>query len=197
MRKALVSLFAILALTGCVAPGARDRQPDPGDADQLAPTAGSSIAPAGAAVAATDLPAREPFSLPVDADIAPISLANPPADAARAFELCRIHDWVDRKGPEVIAGIGRIDRAREAVHYARLTGLEPEIQSESPAWMAQFRGEIRVDWELAFIDPTCIVVGGDGGFFGTGPVKQVGSDVTITPQPVKQEPDRALPPPQP
>ena len=49
------------------------------------------------------------------------------------------------------------------------------------------RGEI-------WVDPTCIVVKGDGGFYATGPVMILSSDVTVTQLPAKQKPDLALPP---
>jgi hypothetical protein len=136
-------------------------------------------------------------SFAVDSRVEPISLANPPAAAATAFEICRVGDWVARYGPEVISGAGRIDRARDAVRYVPLTGREPEIQTDDPAWIIQFRGEIRVDWSLVFTDPVCIVVDGTGGFHGTGPVRVVGTDAVITPQPVAFLPDLALPPPLP
>jgi hypothetical protein len=128
-----------------------------------------------------------------------VSLSHPPADAARAFELCSVRGWVEAKGIDVIRGIGRIDHADEAFHYARLTGNEPELQSDKPAWIVQFRGDIRMAMSnIVYVDPVCIVVdGGDGGFFTTGTVREVGSGVVRTPQPVPMEPDRALPPPQP
>lgn len=142
---------------------------------------------AGSAPTAGSVPA-------VDPRVEPISLANPPAAAGPAFEICRIRDWVARYGPEVISGAGRIDRARDAVHYVALTGREPEIQIDEPAWIVQFRGDIRVDWHLVFTDPVCIVVNGAGGFHGTGPVRVVDTGAVITPQPAASVPDLALPP---
>lgn len=194
MRAVAATIVVLLALSGCVAPVAEDSGAGQGAGDQAGAQVVSSVAPADDAVVAESTPAAEPAAIPVDTTIDPVSLSNPPADAERALELCRVRDWIDRNGTDVIAGMGKIDRAKDAVHYARLTGLEPELQSDRPAWLVQFRGDIRVDWELVFTDPICIVVDGDGGFFGTGPVRQVGTDVTVTPQPAKQEPDRALPP---
>jgi hypothetical protein len=134
-----------------------------------------------------------------EAAISPVSLSRPPADAARAFEVCSVRGWVDQRGIGVIAGLGRVPHAIDAPHYARLTGREPELQSNKPAWIVQFRGEIRMPWSnTVYVDPACIVVdGGDGGFFSTGATRDVGSEVTTTPRPVAAEPDRTLPPPRP
>jgi hypothetical protein len=194
VRAITAAVVALLALAGCVAPVAEDSGSGQGAGGQPGAQVVSSHAPADDAVIAGSSPPVEPAAVPVDTTIDPVSLSRPPADAERALELCRVRDWVDRNGADVIAGMGKIEHAKDAVHYARLTGLEPELQSDRPAWIVQFRGDIRVDWELVFTDPVCIVVDGDGGFFGTGPVRQVGTEVMFTPQPAKQEPDRALPP---
>ena len=138
-------------------------------------------------------------ALPVDPAIQPVSVSNPPAAAARTFEVCLVNELVARNGIGVIAGIGRIDHASDAIHYARLTRREPELQTDKPAWLVQFRGDIRLPGGgRAFVDPTCIVVeGGDGGFFATGGVRDPASGNASTPLPDAVSPDRALPPPMP
>jgi hypothetical protein len=157
--------------------------------------AGQGFVPLGSSPGPTDAAVVTAASPPPGT----VSLSHPPADAARAFELCSVRGWVDAKGMDVIAGIGRIDHANEAFHYARLTGNEPELQNDKPAWIVQFRGDIRMAMSnIVYVAPACIVVdGGDGGFFSTGTVKEIGSEVIRTPQPVPAEPDRELPPPQP
>ena len=138
-------------------------------------------------------------ALPVDPAIQAVSVSNPPAAAARTFEVCLVNELVARNGIGVIAGIGRIDHASDAIHYARLTRREPELQTDKPAWLVQFRGDIRLPGGgRAFVDPTCIVVeGGDGGFFATGGVRDPVSGSVSTPLPDVVSPDRALPPPLP
>jgi hypothetical protein len=135
----------------------------------------------------------------LDRTIAPLSISKPPGDASRAFEVCSVEQWVDRKGLGVVAGIGRIDRASDAPHYARLSGREPEIHSEKPAWIVQFSGDIRMPWSnQIYVDPACIVVeGGEGGFFATGGVRELGSDEVREAPSDAIQPDRALPPPVP
>jgi hypothetical protein len=135
----------------------------------------------------------------VDQAIEPVSISKPPTDAARTFEMCGVQQWIDRNGIEVVAGLGRIDHAMDALHYVRLTGREPELKSDSAAWIVQFRGDIRMAWSnTIYMDPACIVVdGGDGGFFGTGGVRELGSDVVREPPADAVQPDRALPPPKP
>jgi hypothetical protein len=192
MSRVFVTLLTLAALAGCVADG---------PVDPLRPVVTERPTAATAESAENTVPPPDaPTGGPkVAVEPAPVSLSQPPVDAARAFELCAVRGWVERDGIDVIAGIGRIDHAYDAAHYARLTGREPELQSDQPAWIVQFRGDIRMAWSnTVYVDPTCIVVeGGDGGFFGTGTVREVGSGVTRTPQPVPAEPDRLLPPPQP
>jgi predicted small lipoprotein YifL len=197
MSRVFVALLALAALAGCAAHGPVDPLRPVVTERPAAATADSSVGPAENAVAPSDAPSGAPGT--VQPVIAPVSVSRPPAEAARAFEVCSVPGWVDRNGIDVIAGIGRISHANEAAHYARLTGREPELQSDKPAWIVQFRGDIRMPWSnTIYVDPACVVVdGGDGGFFGTGGVREVGSDVTRTPQPIAAEPDRLLPPPQP
>jgi len=135
----------------------------------------------------------------VDPLVEPVSLSSPPPGAARTFELCGIRQWVDRNGLEVIAGLGRIDHATDAFHYVRLTQTEPELESERPAWIVSFRGDIRMARSnTLYLNPACIVVdGGDGGFFGSGGTRQLGSEPPSRPPLVPVEPDRALPSPLP
>lgn len=130
--------------------------------------------------------------LPVDASIEPVSLSDPSSEAADALRICQVADNI---GADMVSGMGRIDHARDAVRYASLTGVEPEIQTDAPAWIVTFKGEVPMPMSgETWIDPTCIVVGGDGGFYATGPVKILSSDVTVTPLPGKQKPGLALPP---
>jgi hypothetical protein len=130
--------------------------------------------------------------LPIDASIAAVSLSDPSPEAADALRICQV---TENLGPDLVSGMGRIDHAREVVRYAPLTGLEPEIKTDAPAWIVTFKGEVPMPMTgEIWIDPTCIVVGGDGGFYATGPVQILSSKVTVTPVPAKQQPDLALPP---
>lgn len=185
----LAAVLTLALLVGCDAHG-------PVDQSRPVITERPAASPVDRSVAPADIAES---GVSVEAAITPVSLSQPPADAARAFDVCSVRGWVDQKGIGVIAGLGRTEHAIDAPHYARLTGREPELQSEKPAWIVQFRGEIRMPWSnTVYVDPACIVVdGGDGGFFSTGAAREVGSEVTTTPRPVAAEPDRTLPPPRP
>lgn len=126
--------------------------------------------------------------------IEPVSLSHPSPEAAAALRICQ----VDTIGPDMVSGMGRIPHARDAVRYAPLTGLEPEIQTDAPGWIVTFNGEVPMpkSGEI-WIDPTCIVVGGDGGMYATGPVENTSTHLAVTPLPAKKQPDLALPPLQP
>jgi hypothetical protein len=198
VTRVFVVVLALAAVTGCAAHGPVDEFRPVVTEPPTATTADSSLGPAESGVGLSpDQPTGPPNV--VEGVIAPVSLSQPTPAAARAFELCLVRGWVERSGINVIAGIGRIDHAYEAAHYARLTGREPELQSDKPAWIVQFRGDIRMALSnTVYVDPACVVVeGGDGGFFGTGTVNEVGAGVSRTRQPVAAEPDRLLPPPQP
>ena len=164
--------------------------------------AGSSPASSAGSSDASATPASDPTGategVPIDPTVAPVSLSNPPADAARAFEVCLVPEIVSRYGSAAITGLGRIEHASDAPRYARLSARNPELQSDRPAWVVQFRGDIRLPGGLTYLDPTCIVVdGGDGGFFGTGGVRDSVSGAVSTPLPDASTPELALPPPNP
>lgn len=136
-----------------------------------------------------------PTGRPIDPAITPVSVSDPFSAAGRALRDCLADQYL---GPIAITGIGRIPHARDAVRYVPLTGLEPEIQTDDPAWIITYSGEVPMlkggeDW----IDPTCIVVAGHGGFYATGPVRNLGSGVVTAPVPPLVEPDLVLPSPLP
>ncbi len=193
MKRTLTLMVLALGVMACTDPAAAVPGSSIGAAS---PMPGTTIAADVPKPAATE---EAPAAPAVDASIAAISLSKPPAEAARAFELCLVNEWVAASGSDVISGLGHIDHATDALHYARLTGRDPELKSDSGAWMVQFKGDIRIPWsDTIYVDPTCIVVdGGDGGFFGTGGVRQVGSDAVRQPPADSSTPDRALPAPKP
>jgi hypothetical protein len=199
MNRAMILILGAFALSmGCLAPV----PPIPSNAEP----APASVPPRSASRVAEVAESTDPTGTidtpsvtAVDPAVEPVSLSSPPPQAARTFELCLIRGWVDRNGPDVIAGMGRIDHATDAFHYVRLTQTEPELQSDRPAWIVSFRGDIRMAWSnTIYVNPACIVVnGGDGGFFGNGGVRQLGSEAPRLPPIVPVEPDRALPAPLP
>ncbi len=129
---------------------------------------------------------------PIDRSIEPVSLSKPSAEAAEALRICQVLEY---HGADKVGGMGRIPHARDAIHYAPLTGKEPEIDTDDPAWLITFRGELQMPrLQEVWIDPTCVVVGGDGGVFGTGPIRVNSTGETKQPPADELQPDRALPP---
>ena len=127
---------------------------------------------------------------PVDTSIAPVSLSNPSPEARQVLDLCQVTpDHVN-----AVAGMGQIPHARDATHYAGLVGVEPQIQTDAPAWIVQLRGPI--DFRIAnqtWIDPVCIVVNGAQLFYAVGPTRSDIDGTISTPLPAAP-PDRSLPP---
>ena len=78
--------------------------PSAGPSVSVAPAPSASATPAADATDATD-------GVPIDPAVAPVSLSDPPADAARAFEVCLVPEIVSRYGSAAITGFGRIGHA--------------------------------------------------------------------------------------
>lgn len=107
------------------------------------------------------------------------------------MEFCR----VGVLGEDAIAGMGRIGSATLTHDYATLTGLEPELQVDGPAWVIQFRGDVmqlRPVGEV-WVDPICVVIDGSGGFYATGGYRTADGALR-TPAPVDVPPRYSLPP---
>lgn len=82
--------------------------------------------------------------------------------AKTALELCGLLDYMD-----YVAGIGRIDRARDAVKYAPFYGTEPDLRTDAPAWVITTKGEVPLRGVLA-VEPTCVVVDDEAAWLLTG-----------------------------
>jgi hypothetical protein len=111
---------------------------------------------AGLAGCADDVPS------PTVPPLAVVSGTAMPPDAEAALKMCFV-PWGQ------IAGIGLVPHARDAWWYVPLSGREPEIQTDAPAWLIQVRGPLQapLDPEIA-VDPTCVVIAGQYTLFGTG-----------------------------
>lgn len=168
---------------GCGAPIA-SRTPSAEPSPSIRPTT----------AAATDAPTPSAWlpssALPVDPAIDPISRSSPSAEAEAAMEACNVAGI----GIDAISGMGLLDAATHARTYAPLTGREPELMNDSPAWMIQFKGEVPMplhQYEV-WIDPICIVIDGASHWYATGPV--AGPHGTVPPLPVDDAPTLSLPP---
>jgi hypothetical protein len=129
----------------------------------------------------------------VDNNIEPVVLTNPSADAAIAIRLCGVEDRADQ-----VVGMGRVTPGRSAPNYVPLTGREPEIDTDEPAWVVEFAGELRFFTRsnagvVTATDPVCVVVAGEPYWFLTGPFRTAQGDMTIPAGP-ETTPSLALPP---
>lgn len=131
------------------------------------------------------------MSSTLEPTISPISISNPSPGAKDAFEKCHIGDMIPI---EKVAGMGQVPSAKDLLHYVPLTGREPQLQEESPAWVIQITGELRQRGNEIWIDPTCIVTANDLGFYATGPVRSMETGQVLEPEPPSKRPDRSLPP---
>lgn len=127
---------------------------------------------------------------PVDANLAAVSRSKPEADAQAALDACN----VTKDRLDTIAGMARVEKARDVQRYVVLTGREPNLKSDSPTWVIQFRGEIYMPREAqTWIAPICVMVeGGDSGYFATGDVIMLDGK-RVSPEPGPVSPSLALP----
>jgi len=133
----------------------------------------------------------------VGSDLTAVSRSSPDASASAALDLCSITDTTSAMGPrgalgiDVVVGMGFVTHARDAVKYVRLAGVEPEIQTDHPAWLIATKGPIQLPLGPKMWNPTCVVIDGEANWFITGDYEDDG--VIVTPLPLKAEPVFALP----
>jgi hypothetical protein len=171
VKLALV-IAAMVALTAaCVAPGA-----------SAAPTTNNPTA--------SSLP---PSSAPGATDLVAVSASSPDPAAAKVLERCNIALY----GTDHVSGMGMISKASDLPHYVSLTGREPVLSFDGPAWIVAFKGQIAMPkLNEIWIDPVCVVVdspdAGLSGFYATGGWVASSGEVH-TPLPAILPPDRPLP----
>lgn len=136
-------------------------------------------------VTSSQPPSSGTGDLPVDTSLKPVSRSRPAADAKAAVEACWPLDDPN------IGGAALIRSANEAGRYAPFVGTEPELQSDDPIWLVQYRGEYELRG-VVMIDPTCAVVEGTPVLFLTHGARQ--GDKVVEAPPPKSPPSMALPP---
>jgi hypothetical protein len=157
--------------------------------------AGCAAASGSPGLAPTETPAAPTSStingLPVDPAIQPVSVSSPSPDAAAALERCGVAQY----GIKLVAGMGLLAHASDLPAYAPMTGLEPELASDRPTWLIQFRGELPMPTSReVWVDPICVVIDGEGGFFATGPVRHLDTGTITAPPAPKRPPTLRVPP---
>lgn len=128
-----------------------------------------------------------PISPPVDDGLEPVSLTHLSAGAKEALTLCVREGEIG-----LVAGMAELASARDVPRYGWFFGKPPELQTDAPAWVVQFAGDVPGRYGTDH-DPTCVVINGVRTVFGTGGhtnldgKRQARSDMA-------RAPDLALPP---
>ena len=130
-------------------------------------------------------------------DLAAVSKSDPSPDASIALDACSITDTkgvFGKNGPlgiDLVVGMGQVPHARDAAKYVRLAGVEPEIQTDDPAWLIVVSGPIQLPLGPKMWDATCVYVDGTATWFITGNHEEDGK--LLTPAPLPGTPAMALP----
>lgn len=176
-RSRLVVLAAMIFVGGCVASGT----------GRLALPEASSTGPNAPTVLATETPPPSGTpapSRPIDPSLTPVSRSNPGPEAQVVLELCGLD-------PTLVSAMAKVSKARDLPEYVRLTGKEPEIQVDKPAWVVTYAGRVILPRALGWADdPICVVIDGVRTVFLSG--RHGRGDLESAPLPVP-EPPLALP----
>jgi hypothetical protein len=148
-------------------------------------------APASPATLPSPTPTIETSTAPPLTSVAPVSASKPSAGAADAFAKCHIGDLILIGR---VTGMGQIASAKNLAHYVPLTGREPQLAEDGPAWIIQIRGDVPQPGGEVWTDPTCVVTQSEFGYFATGPVRNTATGKVVTPEPPTTPPDTKLPP---
>jgi hypothetical protein len=85
-------------------------------------------------------------------------------------------------GLNLVVAMGLVPSARDVPKYAPFDGVEPELQTDKPAWVIRTRGVVQLPLAPASTDPTCVVISGVGTWFATGSVETaIGGQETARP----------------
>jgi hypothetical protein len=123
----------------------------------------------------------------VDDSLAPVSLSHPSDDAKEALRLC-----VGDK-EKLVAGMALLKSAREVPRYGWWFGNPPELDTDAPAWVVQFAGDLPRRNGGTLHDPTCVVIDGVNWMFATG--GSSAADGKVEPRSDLAKPPEALLPP--
>ena len=161
MRPLLAFVVAAIIASSCTASRA-----DPG---AITPTDKPTSSGSSEAMATIEPAPSRPPSPPVDPSIAPVSASHPAPGAKAALDVCRAYEL----GLDHVAGIGLVPHATDTPRFG-LSAEAPMLKVSAAAWVIQIRGEIRqLHSGEMWIDPTCVVIDGEPGFYATGPVRSL------------------------
>jgi hypothetical protein len=165
----------LVLVAGCSSTGAVVTAPP----DNAVPTA-TAVSTASATASADSSP------------IEPVSVSHPSKEAADALAKC--HVGKDDMIPiERVVGMGLVPSAADLQHFVPLTGREPQLKDEGPAWVILVRGDVQQMGGEVWADPTCVVTRTDFGYFATGPVTNQATGKVTEPEPPPFAPDMTIP----
>jgi hypothetical protein len=148
-RLILLAVLGLVLTEGCTRRIASSQMP--------VPTVGTAPAP------------TPPTPPAVDGSIQPVSASQPSAEAKAALEACGVYDL----GLEMVAGMGRLSQGKDAIRFG-LSANAPQLQTQSPVWVIQLRGEVpQLRIGQIWIDPICTVIDGAPGFYAAGPIRDL------------------------
>lgn len=109
---------------------------------------------------------------PSPVQILAVSATSQAADQMQATDACWItdsaHQLVASFGFKGLKGAAKVTPARAVPEFVPLFGTEPEIQTDEPAWVFAFEGQMVLPPNIVERDPTCVVVNGDATWYSTG-----------------------------
>jgi hypothetical protein len=147
--------------------------------------------PGSAATPSAPTQTIDTSTAPPLSEVAPVSGSQPSAGAADAFAKCHIGDMILISR---VTAMGQIASAKNLARYIPLSGREPQLKEDGPAWVIQIRGDVPQPGGEVWTDPTCVVTQGEFGWFATGLVRDTATGkVLISKLPVSV-PDATLPP---
>jgi hypothetical protein len=122
--------------------------------------------------------------------VAPISASNPGSAAQAVLDKCHVGDMIPLTQ---VSAMGQISSAKDLVHYVPLTGREPQLKENGPAWVIQIHGDVQELGSEIWTNPTCVVTAQDAGYYATGPVRNTVTGKVVLPEPPANPPDLSLP----
>ena len=131
---------------------------------------------------------------PIDTSIVPVSRSKPLREAQAALNACGANGpkGVGVTDQFAVVGMGLVPHARDVPEYVDLWGVEPEIQTDDPAWVIQMGGRVDLGGGTSWADdPVCVVVDGRPTIFSPG-TSGTATESHVPPTP-SRSPTRALP----
>jgi hypothetical protein len=184
MKKLIALTILTAAFVGCVSAGAVVTEPP-----------NSTTSPTNPPVASLAPVVTPDSGAPA---LVAVSASHPSAEAADVLAKCRIGEFIPINE---VAGMAKLPAASDLTHYVPLTGREPLLKEPGPLWVIQIKGDVPQQGGGSpspggeiWTNPICFVTNSDVGYLATGPVTNLMTGKTTSPEAPAVAPDRTLPP---